>query len=140
MEPSIAGVIGGCARSLDESSCASAPLDGRTDVSLDLSHPSLDLHSIHAYTTAPLTGSMSFNILGGATATLDPGTLMEYAGPSLEATLVPNGECALGTLCSASFSLPLTLDVSAHGSHSARTRHCISALFSLSCVHCVWCR
>ena len=26
------------------------------------------------------------------------------------------------------------------GSHSARTRHCISALFSLWRVHCVWCR
>ena len=30
--------------------------------------------------------------------------------------------------------------VHVQGSHSARTRHCISALFSLWRVHCVWCR
>ena len=30
--------------------------------------------------------------------------------------------------------------VTSQGSHRARTRHCIAALFSLWRVHCVWCR
>ena len=105
LAPAVTGSISGCAYSTDVISCAHAPLDGTAFLDLQLAGNAIMLHSINTLTTAALSGKLGFSLLGGATATLNPETQIAYTGPSLQAALVPDGNCGLYSLCTASFSL-----------------------------------
>lgn len=62
------------------------------------------------------------------------------AAQELRAHTVPRGPPHYHSPRGLTQCTPSPLPLIAQGPHSARTPHCVSALFSRSCVHCVWCR